>query len=109
MAGAILLVVSVFWFSWTAEYNSIHWIVPTMGGVLLAAAILLIFVVFINYVVDSYEIYAASALAANTVLRSACAASSPLFTDDMFECCSYQYLLSSTNTVLHSGHAQNTQ
>jgi DHA1 family multidrug resistance protein-like MFS transporter len=59
--------------------------VPTIGGVLLPAAILLIFVVFINHVVDSYEIFAASALAANTVLRSVCAASSPLFTDYMFE------------------------
>jgi MFS family permease len=84
MAGAVLLVVSVFWFAWTAEYNSIHWIVPTIAGVFLAAAILLIFVVLINYVIDSYEIYAASAVAANTVLRSACAASSPLFTDYMF-------------------------
>jgi MFS family permease len=84
MAGTVLLVVSVFWFAWTAEYNSIHWIVPTIAGVFLAAAILLIFVVLINYVIDSYEIYAASAVAANTVLRSACAASSPLFTDYMF-------------------------
>lgn len=84
MAGAILLVISVFWFAWTAEYNSIHWIVPTIAGVFLAAATLLIFVVLLNYVIDSYEIYAASAVAANTVLRSACAASLPLFTDYMF-------------------------
>lgn len=85
MVGAVLLVVSVFWFSWTAEYNSIHWIVPTIAGVCLAAAILLIFVVFINYVIDCYASYAASALAANTILRSACAASSPLFTQYMFD------------------------
>lgn len=84
MAGAVLLVVSVFWFAWTAEYDSIHWIVPTIAGVFIAAAILLIFVVLINYVIDSYEKFAASAVAANTVLRSACAASSPLFTDYMF-------------------------
>ena len=47
-------------------------------------SILLIFVVFINYIVDSYLMYAASAVAANTVLRSACAAASPLFTQYMF-------------------------
>jgi MFS transporter, DHA1 family, multidrug resistance protein len=84
MAGGVLFAVSIFWFSWTAEYNSIHWIVPTIAGAVLAMSILLIFVTFINYLVDCYLEYAASAVAANTVLRSACAAASPLFTPAMF-------------------------
>jgi MFS family permease len=85
MVGGIMFAASIFWFAWTAEYNSIHWIVPTIAGVFLAMSILLIFVVFINYIIDSYLMYAASAVAANTVLRSACAAASPLFTNYMFD------------------------
>jgi DHA1 family multidrug resistance protein-like MFS transporter len=46
---------------------------------------LVIFVVFVNYIIDSYLKYAASAIAANTILRSACAAASPLFTQYMFD------------------------
>lgn len=34
--------------------------------------------------VDTYLMYAASAIAANTVARSACGAAAPLFTDQMF-------------------------
>jgi MFS transporter, DHA1 family, multidrug resistance protein len=46
---------------------------------------LLIFVGFLNYITDSYLMYAASALAANTVARSAAGAAAPLFTDYMFK------------------------
>ncbi|KZF20157.1 MFS general substrate transporter [Xylona heveae TC161] len=84
MVGGIMFAVTIFWFAWTAEYNSVHWAVPTVAGTFLATSILLIFVVFINYIIDSYLMYAASAVAANTVLRSACAAASPLFTQYMF-------------------------
>lgn len=40
----------------------------------------------INFIdlVDTYLMYAASAIAANTVARSACGAAAPLFTDQMF-------------------------
>lgn len=85
MIGGVMFAVTIFWFAWTAEYNSIHWIVPTVAGTFLSTSILLIFIVFINYIIDSYLMYAASAVAANTVLRSACAAASPLFTQYMFD------------------------
>lgn len=66
------------------SYSSIHWIVPSLAGVFLACSNLLLFVGFLNYLVDTYLMYAASAMAANTILRSACAATAPLFTDKMF-------------------------
>ena len=69
---------------WTANYNSIHWIVPTLAGVFLASSIVLIFVAFLNYLTDTYLMYAASAVAANTVARSAAGAAAPLFTNQMF-------------------------
>ena len=74
-----------FWFAWTGEYNSIHWIACTLAGVFLSTSILLIFVGYLNYITDTYLMYAASALAANTVARSAAGAAAPLFTNYMFE------------------------
>ncbi|KAK5120946.1 hypothetical protein LTR85_005730 [Meristemomyces frigidus] len=85
MIGGILFPVTMFWFAWTGEYNSIHWIVPCIAGVFLSTSILLIFVAYLNYLTDSYLMYAASALAANTVARSACGAAAPLFTTYMFD------------------------
>lgn len=82
--GGIMFPVTMFWFAWTGEYNSIHWVVPTLAGVFLATSILLIFVAYLNYLTDTYLMYAASALAANTVARSAAGAAAPLFTQYMF-------------------------
>lgn len=75
----------MFWFAWTGEYNSIHWIVPTIAGVFLSTSILLIFVAYLNYITDTYLMYASSALAANTICRSAAGAAAPLFTQQMFD------------------------
>ncbi|KAI0179070.1 MFS general substrate transporter [Hypoxylon sp. FL1284] len=83
--GGILFPVTMFWFAWTAQYNSVHWVVPTIAGVFLATSLMLIFVGYLNYLVDSYLMYAASAIAVNTVCRSACGAAAPLFTNYMFE------------------------
>lgn len=84
MIGGIAFVVTMFWFAWSAEYNSVHWIVPTIAGTFLAASIMLIFVAYLNYLTDTYLMYTASAMAANTIVRSACGASAPLFTQYMF-------------------------
>ena len=85
MVGGIMFAVTMFWFAWTGEYNSVHWIVPTIAGVFLSASILLIFVAYLNYLTDTYLMYTASAMAANTICRSACGAAAPLFTTYMFE------------------------
>ncbi|KAJ6167110.1 hypothetical protein N7470_002557 [Penicillium chermesinum] len=84
MIGGILFSATMFWFAWTAEYDSIHWIVPTLAGCFLSSSLLLIFVAYLNYLVDVYLMYAASAIAANTIARSACGAAAPLFTNQMF-------------------------
>jgi DHA1 family multidrug resistance protein-like MFS transporter len=64
--------------------SSIHWIVPTIAGTFLATSLMLIFVAYLTYLVDVYLMYAASAIAANTIARSACGAAAPLFTNQMF-------------------------
>ncbi|KAH6608488.1 major facilitator superfamily domain [Trichoderma cornu-damae] len=82
--GGVTFAIAMFWFAWTANFNSIHWIVPTIAGAFLTTALLLLFVGFLNYLVDAYLMYAASAIAANTIIRSACGAAAPLFTVQMF-------------------------
>ena len=69
----------------TNLFSSVHWFVPTLAGVFLASSLVLLFVAYLNYLVDVYKQYAASAIAANTVARSACVAAAPLFTNQMFK------------------------
>lgn len=85
MAGGVMFAVTMFWFAWTAEFNSIHWIVPTIAGTFLATSILLIFVAYLNYLTDTYLMFTASAMAANTITRSAMGAAAPLYTQYMFD------------------------
>ncbi|RMZ77224.1 hypothetical protein DV738_g4550, partial [Chaetothyriales sp. CBS 135597] len=47
--------------------------------------IVMIFLAIMNYLIDSYTIYAASVLAANSVLRSLFGAAFPLFTTYMYK------------------------
>ncbi|RMZ92439.1 hypothetical protein DV736_g333, partial [Chaetothyriales sp. CBS 134916] len=84
MFAAVSFPVTMFWFGWSANFNSVHWIVPVIAGVFLATSIMLLFVGFLNYLTDTYLMYTASAMAANTICRSACGAAAPLFTEQMF-------------------------
>lgn len=85
MIGGIGFAITMFWFAWSANFNSVHWIVPTIAGMFLASSLLLVFVGYLNYLVDVYLMFAASAIAANTIFRSACGAAAPLFTNQMFK------------------------
>ncbi|OCT52285.1 putative MFS-type transporter [Cladophialophora carrionii] len=82
--GAVAIPIGLFWFAWT-DYPSIHWISPVLAGVPFGYGFTVVFLAVTNYLVDSYTIFAASALAANTVLRSLFGAAFPLFTPDMFD------------------------
>lgn len=68
--AAPCLVISFFWIGWTAREDISYWS-PMMAGSLLGFAVLLIFLGLFSYIVDSYLSKAASALAGNTVMRSA--------------------------------------
>ncbi|SMR47412.1 unnamed protein product [Zymoseptoria tritici ST99CH_3D1] len=67
--GAPLFAISLFWLGWTAR-PSIHWIVPTLSALPFGIGFLLIFMALINYMVDAYEIYAASAMGIASCTRS---------------------------------------
>ncbi|KAK1473873.1 fluconazole resistance protein 1 [Colletotrichum tamarilloi] len=83
LIGSVLLPIGLFWFAWTNGPN-IHWIFPIVGSGFFAAGLVLVFLSLMNYLVDSYVIYAASVLAASSVLRSLFAAAFPLFTTNMY-------------------------
>ncbi|KAG0633073.1 major facilitator superfamily domain-containing protein [Tuber brumale] len=82
--GSILFPIGIFWFSWTGNYPDIHWAVPTLAGIPLGIGLITIFLQSINYLIDAYLMFAASAIAANTFLRSSFAAGFPLFGRQMF-------------------------
>lgn len=85
MVGAVAFPVGMFWLAWSGAYASVHWIVPCIGGVILSFAIAVLFVAFLTYLSESYLMYAASAQAANQIVRSAVAAVAPLYTQQMFD------------------------
>ncbi|KIY53422.1 MFS general substrate transporter [Fistulina hepatica ATCC 64428] len=78
-----LFAAAFFWFGWTS-FPSISYWAPMMAGYLLGAALLLIFLSLTNYIIDVYLYMAASALAANTVVRFVFGAAFPLFSTQMY-------------------------
>ena len=86
IVGGILFAGGLFWFGWTGfEGDKIPWIVPTLSGLFTGFGIFTIFLALLNYIVDAYLMFAASALAANTFLRSGFGAVFPLFATYMFD------------------------
>ena len=85
MVGSIPFCMGLFWLCWAGNYGSkVHWIVPTIGGTFVGIGLLLIFMPCLNYIIDCYLFFAASAIAANTIMRSVFGAVCPLFTYQMF-------------------------
>lgn len=78
-----LMPAGIFVFGWTS-YHNIHWIVPCIGIMMIGSGFITIFQGCLNYLVDSYPRFAASAIAANTFLRSIFAAVFPLFARQLF-------------------------
>ncbi|KAJ5154305.1 uncharacterized protein N7500_009744 [Penicillium coprophilum] len=83
IAGGVSIVVGLAWFAATDSPN-IHWVVPIMAGAPFGAGFVLVFICCANYLIDAYVIFAASVLAANSVMRSIFACVFPLFTTYMF-------------------------
>lgn len=84
LVGAVAMPVGLFWFAWTNS-PSVHWMVSIAAGVPFGFGMVLVFLSIMNYLIDSYTIFAASVLAANSVLRSLFGAAFPLFTSYMYQ------------------------
>ncbi|KAK0736929.1 major facilitator superfamily domain-containing protein [Apiosordaria backusii] len=84
IVGSVLLPIGLFWFAWT-NGPGVHWIVSITASAFFAAGLVAVFLSLLTYMIDSYTVFAASVLAANSVLRSLFGAAFPLFTTYMYE------------------------
>ncbi|PKS06097.1 hypothetical protein jhhlp_007931 [Lomentospora prolificans] len=83
MIGSIILPIGLFWFAWTNS-PSVHWMASITAGAFFGFAMALIFVSGKNYLVDSYTLFSASALASTVIIRSLFGMAFPLFTPYMY-------------------------
>jgi MFS family permease len=84
MIGGLLLPIGLFWFSWT-NGPTLPWAASMAAGIPFGMGMVLVFLGIMNYLIDAYTLFAASALAANAVLRSVFGAAFPLFTTQMYD------------------------
>ncbi|KAH7139716.1 major facilitator superfamily domain-containing protein [Dactylonectria estremocensis] len=83
MAGAAVLTCGLFVMANTADVR-FPWIAPIIGAALMGFGFFTIFQAALNYLVDTFPAYAASAVAANTFMRSIMASIFPPITARMY-------------------------
>lgn len=81
--GGVMLPIGLFWFAWTSNKN-ILWVPQVLAGIPIGMGIFMIFMQGLNYLIDVYLMFANSAIAANTIIRSLAGAGFPLFATQMF-------------------------
>ncbi len=86
--GSLLVPTGLFIYGWTSQYHT-HWIGPNIGAALFSAGAIIGFQCIQTYLVDSYTRFAASAIAAATVLRSLAGFGFPLFAPYMYNALHY--------------------
>ncbi|CAJ2512845.1 Uu.00g009640.m01.CDS01 [Anthostomella pinea] len=84
MLGSVLFAAGQFITGWTADPAVAPWIAPVIGLYLTGCGFNTIFQAALNYLVDTFQMYAASAVAANTFLRSCFAAAFPLVVSPLY-------------------------
>ncbi|KAF9891557.1 hypothetical protein FE257_004025 [Aspergillus nanangensis] len=84
MFSCWLIPIGLFIFAWTS-YPQLHWFGPAIGGWPVGFGFIFLYNSANNYLVDTYQHQAASALAAKTFLRSIWGASTVLFTEQMYD------------------------
>lgn len=90
MLSCWLIPIGLFIFAWTS-YPEVHWAGPMMGGFPVGFGFIFLYNSANNYLVDSYQHQAASALAAKTFIRSFWGAGVVLFTRQMYDRLNYQW------------------
>ncbi|KAF1998359.1 MFS general substrate transporter [Amniculicola lignicola CBS 123094] len=86
-------VLSMFWAGWTAR-KDIHWIAPCLAGIPFGIGYLCLFMALLNYLVDAYEVFAASAMAAASFSRSTFGAVLPFAAKPMYRALGVQWACS---------------
>ncbi|KLJ11950.1 hypothetical protein EMPG_12901 [Blastomyces silverae] len=83
--AAILIPAGELWFAWTCAPATIHWIAPILAGIPFGAGNTAVFIYASNYLTYSYGVYAASAMAGNSVMRSVLGGVLPLAGPAMYK------------------------
>ncbi|KAK7693214.1 hypothetical protein QCA50_002780 [Cerrena zonata] len=84
MVAAIALPIGLFWFAWTCD-PPVHYIVPILSGIPTGMGIAQIMIGLVQYLIDTYTIYCASAIASTVLLRSILGAAFPLISPPMYK------------------------
>lgn len=77
LPASLIIPTGLFWYGWSAQ-TRVHWIVPVLGSGWVGLGTVAVLLPVQTYLIDAFELYAASASAANTVLRSLIGAFLPL-------------------------------
>jgi multidrug resistance protein len=91
--GAIFIPMSLFWFAWAVERHA-HWMASISGTFFYGIGQVLIMNSTQNYFIDSFEKYAASAIAAGSVFRSLAGGVIPLCAPALFSKLGYGWGIS---------------
>jgi hypothetical protein len=90
MYSCWLIPVGLFIFAWTS-YPDVLWLGPAISGFPIGLGFIFLYNSANNYLVDTYQHQAASALAAKTFLRSFWGAGCVLFTEQMYHRLGYEW------------------
>jgi multidrug resistance protein len=91
--GAVFIPISLFWFAWSVE-KKVHWFASIVPTFFYGIGQVMILNTTQNYYIDSFESYAASAIAAGTVFRSLIGGLVPLIAPGLFEQLGYGWGIS---------------
>ncbi|RDW74842.1 hypothetical protein BP6252_05984 [Coleophoma cylindrospora] len=81
---ACFIPVSFFWYGWSTFYKT-HWLVPIIGLIPFGLGQIGVFIPIQTYVIDSFPEFAASGIAALTIMRSLLGAVLPLAGTKMYD------------------------
>lgn len=82
--GVFIVPAGLFIMGWTS-YTHVHWVAPIIGSGVYGIGTILVFNGIFGYTVDAYRLYAASAMATNSFIRSIMAGVFPLFGLQMYK------------------------
>lgn len=84
MVGVFIVPMGLFIIGWTS-FSNLHWIGPIIGSLIYGIGTILVFNGIFAYTVEAYRKYTASAMAANSFVRSIMSGAFPLFGLQMYE------------------------
>ena len=82
--GSLMLPAGFIWYGWPIEYH-VHWLTSIFGSGLIAVGAMYSYMPVQMYLVDVFTIYAASAVGAVTIFRSALTTVIPLAANPLYD------------------------